>query len=135
MTKVASTQTLELAKEARERIRNGIAWLEKNAPEGWEMRLLSFTDHGQASLIAKDSYSDECALALAFGNQKDMTDKEYRRVTHAKVAKKLNMSGIDSVNLGFSNESIAPGHRFDNIWEHEFFKYLSKRYAGQQEHS
>lgn len=119
----------------RENIRRGIAWLSKHASSGWEFRLLAFGENGQAYSTAHDSYTDECALARAFGERTDMP-MEGNRVTFAGVKAAFGMSQKDVEERGFVNTSSLgiPWEIFDKIWEHELFKHLATRSTEQPEH-
>ncbi len=136
-----SIKTVEVTESAaavvaRENIRRGIAWLSEHASAGWELRLLGFTPNGQAWCVAHDSYSDQCVLALAFGDRTDFSLVR-GRVSFADTMFELGLTRDMAAELGFDNSSDSgiPRDIFDKMWEHELFKHLAARPTEQQEHA
>jgi hypothetical protein len=100
--RTADSRLLGLAL-AYKRVARGIKFLDKHAPKDWYLRFFMLYPSGGYRCRARDSYDNECALALAIAFESDPRfANEFGYVTYASV---LNRFGVDP----FLSESRISG--------------------------
>ncbi len=115
---------------ARRRVKRGVAWLDRHAPEGWRRNLFDIFGEGRVSYRGHDSYDNECPLALAFEHRADLANYA-GYVTYASVVKHFKLCTWQTISFGFDAGFFAKfargkavmGQTLDAAWEEAIFSY------------
>lgn len=116
---LTEVQSLRLAQF---RVRKGVRWLNQHAPAGWQWNMFSMAEGGHVFFRAKDSYDNECVLALAFTHKAPYANA-YGYVTCGTVAhhKRLDQQFLNT--HGFHGTLGVPGNVLDIAWQEALVTY------------
>lgn len=107
---------------AERRVARGIEWLNRNAPDGWALRLFAIRPAGNWVFLPRDCLDNGCVLARAFQTRSDLASNActtYGYVTYATVMRSFKDLGRNSLDkkLGFVSDSHVSSNLLDAAWE------------------
>src|SRR3989344_4546433 len=107
---------------AEKRVERGIDWLLKNAPFGWRRNLFQPLPQEECRRRFRDSFDNECVLALAFESRRDCANR-YGYVTYASATNEPGLSNKTARLPGFCGDLCGPGPSrvtseiLDEVWD------------------
>lgn len=116
---------------AKRRVKRGVAWLNKNAPLGWQRNMFDILKDGTTMFRATNNYDNECVLALAFEYLPGMAN-EGGYVTFATVVNHFGLSNL-TIGLGFDTGSqkrdpVTP-EMLDQTWKVALLEYAQPSFG------